>query len=93
MVQEKETKGDNLYKVSDSVLLKLQQDIQEIKVALLGNEYNPTAGLLCRTSELEKELAKLKNRYDKITWMVVGASTVIGIVFNLIMKMLDKFVF
>lgn len=79
--------------IPDEILATLQKDIAEIKVALLGNEYNPTAGLLCRTSELEKELAKLKNRYDKIAWMVVGASTVIGIVFNLIMKMWDKFVF
>lgn len=79
--------------IPDEILSTLQKDIAEIKVALLGNEYNPTAGLLCRTTELEKELAKLKNRYDKIAWMVVGASTVIGIVFNLIMKMWDKFVF
>jgi len=79
--------------IPDEILAILQKDIAEIKVALLGNEYNPTAGLLCRTSELEKELAKLKNRYDKIAWMVVGASTVIGIIFNLIMKMWDKLLF
>lgn len=76
--------------VSDDILKKLQEDVESIKVALLGNQYNPSGGLLCRTTELEGEVAKLKNRYDKIMWMVVGASSVIAFVFNLLIRIADK---
>ncbi len=89
---EKEIKrvSKDMCNIPDEILARLQSDIAEIKVALLGNEYNPTGGLLCRTTELEGEVAKLKNRYDKIMWMVVGASSVIAFVFNLLIRIADK---
>ena len=89
---EKEIKRltKDMCNIPDEILARLQSDIAEIKVALLGNEYNPTGGLLCRTTELEGEVAKLKNRYDKIMWMVVGASSVIAFVFNLLIRIADK---
>jgi len=89
---EKEIKSltKDMCNIPDEILARLQSDIAEIKVALLGNEYNPTGGLLCRTTELEGEVAKLKNRYDKIMWMVVGASSIIAFVFNLLIRIADK---
>lgn len=61
--------------IPDSVLATLQKDIAEIKVALLGNEYNPEGGLLCRTASVERELEKLKARYEKMIWTAAGAGT------------------
>jgi hypothetical protein len=78
--------------VSEDILSILQKDIAEIKVALLGNEYNPAGGLLCRTSELERELAKLKNRYEKIMWTVGAASIIIAAIFNIVVQVWDKLV-
>jgi|GEM_PF-2840007 hypothetical protein len=76
--------------IADEVLYTLQKDIAEIKVALLGNEYNPSGGLLHRTAQLEIELTKLRSRYEKIMWTVVGASAIIGALFNVLMQLWDK---
>jgi len=46
----------NMCNIPDDILEKLQKDISEIKVALLGNEYNPEGGLLYRTKENEDEI-------------------------------------
>jgi len=73
--------------MSDSVLLVLQKDIAEIKVALLGNEYNPSGGLLCRTTELERELEKLKTRYDKMIWAAGGAGAAISFIVSVLYKL------
>jgi hypothetical protein len=78
--------------ISDQVLETLQKDIAEIKVALLGNEYNPHAGLLYRTTQLEVELNKLRAQYNRMIWTVAGAGAVIAIVVNLIMAFFDKFI-
>lgn len=94
-----ENKLKEMCNVPDQILALLQKDIAEIKVALLGNEYNPAGGLLYRTSELEKqveltcvELERMKNKYDKIIWTVAGGATVIAVVANLIMQLFDKIV-
>jgi len=76
--------------IPDDILTTLQQDIAEIKVALLGNEYNPQGGLLYRVSDLEKHVDRLKNKYERIMWTIVVASSVIAFVFNVIMQMWDK---
>ena len=85
--------------VPDQILVLLQKDIAEIKVALLGNEYNPAGGLLYRTSELEKQIEymraeqeRMKNKYDKIIWTVAGGATVIAVIANLVMQWFDKIV-
>lgn len=78
--------------IPDSVLVKLQKDIEEIKTALLGNEYNPDGGLLSRTSELEKEIEKLKNKYNRVLWTATGAGAVITFLVNLFIQFYDKFV-
>jgi len=78
--------------VSEDILAILQKDIAEIKGALLGNEYNPGGGLLNRTAYLEKELDKLRMRYDRMLWTVGGGAAIIAIIFNLIMAFFDKFV-
>ncbi len=90
---ERESKNTkDMCNVPDKILSLLQKDIAEIKVALLGNEYNPEGGLLCRTSDLEKELAKLKDKYDKTRWMVIGASSAIAFLFNILIQVWDKIV-
>ena len=90
MVQENEMKKDNLYKMSNSVLLALQKDIQEIKAALLGNEYNPEGGLLCRTASVERELDRLKNRYEKMMWTAAGAGTGASFVIAVIVWIIEN---
>jgi len=83
--------------IPDTVLEKLQKDIEEIKTALLGNEYNPTGGLLCRTTELEKtyelvkrDLERMSRKYDKIIWTAVGAGSIISFTMTLIGIFADK---
>ena len=85
--------------IPDTILALLQKDIAEIKVALLGNEYNPAGGLLYRTADIEKQLSCLrieqehmKNKYDKILWTVGGGATVIAIIANLVMQWFDRIV-
>lgn len=78
--------------VSDDILSILQKDIAEIKAALLGNEYNPEGGLLTRTAFLERELDKLKLRYDRMLWTVGGGAAIIAVIFNLIMAFFDKLI-
>jgi hypothetical protein len=85
--------------VPDKILQQLQTDIAEIKVALLGNEYNPTAGLLYRTSELEKEYICLKNqlelqqsKFNRIVWTGIGVGTGVGFLWMIITQVLDKLI-
>lgn len=94
-----ENKIKEMCNVPDQILFILQKDIAEIKVALLGNEYNPAGGLLYRTSDIEQqlnavhtELERMKNKYDRIIWTVAGGATVIAVVANLIMQWFDKVV-
>jgi hypothetical protein len=78
--------------IPDHILAKLQSDVAEIKVALLGNEYNPAGGLLCRTSEVEKELEKLRNRYDKMIWAAGGAGAAISFIVSILVFIFDKII-
>ena len=75
--------------IPDNVLKQLQEDVSAIKVALLGNEYNPAGGLLCRTTELELELEKLKNRYDKMVWTAAGAAAAVSVLISVIVFILQ----
>lgn len=79
--------------VPDTVLEVLQRDVAEIKVALLGNAYNPSGGLLSRTAELEKEFEKMKLRYQKLLWTAAGAGTVLGIIFNVVFQIVNTFIY
>lgn len=83
--------------IPDKILQQLQIDIAEIKVALLGNEYNPTAGLLYRTSELEKEYLCLKrelelqqSKFNRIVWTGIGVGTGVGFLWMIVTQVLDK---
>jgi hypothetical protein len=78
--------------VPDNVLALLQKDVAEIKVALLGNEYNPEGGLLCRTAELEKELEKLKNRYDKMMAYAAGVGGGVSLLIAIATYLLEKII-
>ena len=51
--------------IPDEILSQLQKDVSDIKIALLGNDYNPTGGLLYRTSELEKVTVEIKSFVEK----------------------------
>lgn len=78
--------------VSDKVLEQLQKDIAEIKIALLGNEYNPTSGLISRMSEVEQENIKLRNKLDRIVWTAGGAAFVLSFLFNVFMIWFNKII-
>jgi len=88
---EKKTK--DMCTVPDSVLATLQKDIAEIKVALLGNEYNPEGGLLCRTTELERDFEKLKAKYEKTMAYAMGAAAGVSIVISITEFILVQWVF
>ena len=76
--------------VPDKILLQLQTDIAEIKVALLGNEYNPSGGLLYRTTDLEKRLECLEKRIDKAYYILIGASAAVSAVVNVIVWLITR---
>ena len=78
--------------MSDSVLLILQKDVAEIKVALLGNEYNPTSGVLPRLGATEREvedleckLRTLNDKFNKVIWFGAGAGAVAGSLLQILM--------
>ena len=80
--------------VPDQILAVLQKDIAEIKVALLGNEYNPAGGLLYRTTSVEKEienlqceLDRMQRRYEKIIWTVGSGASMIAVIASFLMKL------
>lgn len=85
-------KNKEMCNVPDDILKRLQEDVSAIKVALLGNEYNPAGGLLCRTTDLEQQVEKLRVRYDKMMWTASGAAAVIAIIANLLVKLFDKII-
>lgn len=87
-----EKNNKEMCNVADNILETLQKDIAEIKVALLGNEYNPTAGLLYRMTEAEKQLEKLRTRFDRIIWTAIGVASALSVIFNLIMAYFNKLV-
>lgn len=78
--------------VPDQILSILQKDIAEIKLALLGNEYNPTAGLVYRTAEAERQLERLRNRVDRILWTAGGATVVLTVLLNVLWAVFQKFI-
>ena len=87
-----EKKIEYMCDVPDNILAKLQSDVAEIKVALIGNEYHPGGGLLCRTTEVEKELEKLRNRYDKMIWTAGGAGAAISFIVSILVFVFDKII-
>ena len=87
--------------IPDNILALLQKDVAEIKVALLGNEYNPQGGLLYRTAVLEKlvetieekhdrEIQILKDKYNRILWTTGTATAIITAVVSFISQFWDK---
>lgn len=87
-----ENKIKDMNNVSDQILAKLQKDIEEIKLALLGNEYNPTAGLVYRTTEAERQLEKLRTRMDRIIWTASGGAAVLTVVLNILWAWFQKII-
>ena len=78
--------------VPDNILALLQKDVAEIKVALLGNEYNPQGGLLYRTADLECKLEKLQTRYEKMMWTAGGAGAAVSFIIGMLMVILDHLI-
>lgn len=77
--------------VSDNILIKLQKDIEEIKTALLGNEYNPE-GLLSRTTCVENELEKLKARYERTIAYAAGAGAAVSLIVSVVVFLVSNFI-
>lgn len=85
------------YNISDDVLSKLQRDVSDIKVAILGNEYNPEGGVLCRTQRNEAEIASLKSeiakqnsRFNRVVWTGIGVGSGAGFVWYILTEVLTK---
>lgn len=89
---------EKMCNIPDEILEKLQKDISEIKVALLGNEYNPEGGLLYRTKHNEDEIvclrdriAKLEEKFNKVVWITTGAAGAMTIIWNVIAWLIERF--
>lgn len=87
---------DSMCNVPDEILEKLQKDISEIKVALIGNEYIPEGGLLCRMKdaetyqkEMEKKIIALEDKFNKIFWTAVGVSSTVTVIATLLFNLND----
>lgn len=69
-----------------------RKDVTEIKVALLGNEYNPN-GLIKRQCNTEARVDKIENDIKRIFWTTAGisggVSTIIGGIV-IVLKILNK---
>lgn len=69
-----------------------RKDVNEIKNALLGNEYNPD-GLIKRQCNTEERLTKAEGKINKIFWTVAGisggVSFIIGVI-TLILRFVTK---
>jgi len=83
--------------IPDDVLEKLQKDVSEIKVALLGNEYNPEGGLLYRVKEIENTMnyledcnLKTNEKINKVFWVSIGVVGTITIIWNIIKDLFIK---
>jgi hypothetical protein len=85
--------------VPDDILLTLQQDVREIKTALLGNQYNDT-GLIKRQCDSEtemkaikerneKEFNKMSSRIDRIYWTAGGISFGVSFIISIILFILN----
>lgn len=85
--------------VPDDILLTLQQDVREIKTALLGNQYNDT-GLIKRQCDseteirnvkerIEKELNKISSRIDRIYWTAGGISFGVSLIISIVLFILN----
>ena len=73
--------------IPDEVWEKMQSDIMEIKVALLGNEYNPY-GALYQIKEHEKCMTELKTKLDRIMYTAAGIGAIAGLLISIIFKLI-----
>lgn len=91
--------SNDMCNVGDDILLILQQDIREIKTALLGNQYNDT-GLIKRQLESEAvvkilkeknslEINKLSSRIDRILWTAGGISFGVSFIISIVIFILN----
>lgn len=73
--------------IPDNVLEQLQADMAEIKVALLGNQYNPQ-GALYKIAQHEKSIEYIEKRISKAIWTAAGAGTAAGFIISILFKLL-----
>jgi len=91
--------NDNMCNIPDDILEKLQKDVGDIRVALLGNEYNPEGGILCRTKQNEEELQKLKqkvqaqqDKFNKVVWTGIGVGSGAGFIWYIVTEVFSKII-
>ena len=75
-----------MYKISDEALFKIQNDVEMIKVALLGNEYNPSGALYIIKAH-DKCITDLDKKFNRIYWSVIGVGTGAGFIVSIIWKL------
>jgi len=85
----------------------LQDDVKEIKDALIGNEFNKN-GLINRVTKLEKkteeqriiihEMTEFKantepfvNKMRIIYWKALGAASIAGVLMSIVIKLIFKY--
>lgn len=68
--------------VTNTVLNQLQLDISEIKVALLGNEYNKE-GVLYKVAQHDSICKNNSMRIDRILWTAAIVGSIAGFLISL----------
>lgn len=69
---------------------KIKSDVNDIKNALLGNEYNKGKGLVNVTQDHEERLTKLEKNWVYVTGFAAASGVIIGVVIQVIIQVIVK---
>ena len=69
---------------------KIEDNVKDIKDALLGNEFTKNTGLIHSIAEHHERLNALERLVDRGKWLIIGLSATSGIGFYEILKQIFK---
>jgi predicted outer membrane protein len=73
----------------DNRLEKIEKSIEDIRVSLLGNDFNKT-GLIHTIQEHHQRLTALEKQLERGKWLIIGLSAGSGIgIYELLKKVLS----
>lgn len=81
---------ENDYNKLAERLDKIEDNVSEIKNALLGNEYTKNSGLIHTIAEHHQRLSTLERLVERGKWLIIGLSAGSGIGIYEILKQVFK---